>query len=102
MIAPALIVVGSMIIRTIRELAWGDIIEALPGFLAMAVMAFTYSLSAGLAAGFVSYAVGRLASGWVRECPVIMCLFAMLFVVQPVAAIPEATDAKGTMRSLRA
>jgi len=88
MIAPALIVVGAIMMRAIRDINWDDITETLPGFLAMVTMPFAYSISAGIAIGFVSYAFGKLVTGRVRECPIIVYVFAVLFVIQYVLAMP--------------
>lgn len=82
MIAPALIVVGAMMLRVMREVEWDDITESLPAFLTMVTMPFAYSISAGIAIGFVSYAFGKLVTGRIRECPVIVYVFAVLFVIQ--------------------
>jgi len=84
MIAPALIVVGAMMMRAVRDINWDDLTEALPGFLAMTTMAFAYSISAGIAIGFVSYAFGKLVTGRFRQCPPIVYVFAILFVFQYV------------------
>ncbi len=88
MIAPALIVVGAMMMRAMRDLDWDDVTEYLPGFLAMVTMPFAYSISAGIAVGFVSYAFGKLATGRVKECPVIVYVFAALFVIQYAFVMP--------------
>ncbi|MCD6364303.1 MAG: NCS2 family permease, partial [Planctomycetes bacterium] len=82
MIAPALIVVGAMMMRAMRDVRWDEITEALPAFLTMVTMAFGYSISAGIAAGFVSYAFGKLVTGKGRECPPIVYVFAALFVAR--------------------
>ncbi|HUU23369.1 MAG TPA: solute carrier family 23 protein, partial [Phycisphaerae bacterium] len=86
MIAPALILVGSLMIRAIRDVEWDDVTEAIPAFLAMVTMPFAYSISAGIAIGFISYAFGKLVTGRVRECPILVYVFAALFVVQYVWA----------------
>jgi len=88
MIAPALIVVGALMIRAMRDIVWDDMTEALPGFLAMVTMPFAYSISAGIALGFVSYAFGKLVTGRVRECPLIVYVFAVLFVIQYAFVMP--------------
>ena len=88
-IAPALIVVGAMMIRAIRDVDWDDITEALPGFLAMVTMPFAYSISAGIAVGFVSYAFGKLVTGRIRECPLIVYVFAVLFAIQYAFVMPQ-------------
>ena len=82
MIAPALIVVGALMLRVIRDIKWDDITEALPAFLAMVVMPFAFSISAGIAIGFVSYAFGKLVTGRAKECPIVVYVFAALFVAQ--------------------
>ena len=82
MIAPALIVVGAMMMRAMREVEWDDITEALPAFLAMVGMAFTFSIATGIAIGFISYAFAKLISGKARHCPAIVYVFAALFVLQ--------------------
>jgi len=82
MIAPALILVGAMMMRAMRQIKWDDITEALPAFLAMAGMAFTFSIATGIAMGFVSYAFAKLVSGKARQCPVVVYIFAALFVAQ--------------------
>ena len=69
-------------IRAIRDIKWDDMTEALPAFLTMIAMPFAYSISAGIAIGFISYAVGKLITGRIRECPIIVYVFAGLFIVQ--------------------
>jgi len=87
MIASALIVVGALMVRAIRDVKWQDMTESLPAFLTMVTMPFAYSISAGIAIGFVSYAVGKILTGRIRECPVIVYVFAALFVVQYAVAM---------------
>lgn len=82
MIAPALILVGAMMMRAMRQVKWDDITEALPAFLAMTGMAFTFSIATGIAIGFVSYAFAKLVSGKARQCPAVVYIFAALFVAQ--------------------
>jgi AGZA family xanthine/uracil permease-like MFS transporter len=66
--APALIVVGSFMMRSASEIAWDDPLAALPGFLTLITIPLTFSISDGiafgfLAASFLSIARGRIASG---------------------------------------
>lgn len=82
MIAPALIFVGAMMIRAIRDVDWDDVTEAVPAFLTMATMAFAYSISAGIAVGFISYAFTKIASGRFRQCPLIVYIFAALWALR--------------------
>ncbi len=87
MIAPALIIVGAMMMRAMREIEWDDITESLPAFLAMTGMAFTFSIATGIAIGFISYAFAKLISGKARQCPAIVYVFAALFVLQYAVGI---------------
>jgi len=82
LIAPALIVVGALMIRTIRQLDWEDATEYLPAFLTMIAMPLTYSISTGIAIGFVSYAFGKLVTRRFKQCSVLVYVFAALFVLR--------------------
>ncbi|MBN1558479.1 MAG: NCS2 family permease [Lentisphaerae bacterium] len=65
--APALVIVGSMMIRNVRKVDWQDYSEAVPAFLAMVGIPLTYSIADGLALGFISYPLIKLGSGRGRE-----------------------------------
>jgi AGZA family xanthine/uracil permease-like MFS transporter len=52
----------------------------------MITMPLTLSISAGIAIGFVSFAVGKLLSGRARQCPVAVYIFAILFVMRYIVA----------------
>jgi AGZA family xanthine/uracil permease-like MFS transporter len=88
-IAPTLIIVGAMMLRAMRDINWDDVTEYLPAFLTMVAMPLAYSISAGIAIGFVSYAFGKLVTGRAKECPIIVYVFAALFVVQYAFVIPR-------------
>ncbi len=81
-LAPALIVVGSMMLKIVKELPWEDPTEYLPAFLTLVGIPLTFSVASGIAFGFISYAVAKLATGRGRECPLLTYVFAALFVVQ--------------------
>jgi AGZA family xanthine/uracil permease-like MFS transporter len=81
-LAPALIVVGAMMLKPLRELRWEDPTEYLPAFLVLVGIPFTFSIADGIAFGLISYAVAKLATGRWRECPTLTYVFAVLFVVQ--------------------
>jgi AGZA family xanthine/uracil permease-like MFS transporter len=81
-LAPALIVVGAMMLKVVRELEWEEPTEYLPAFLTLVAIPLTFSIASGIAFGFISYAVGKLATGRWRECPALTYIFAALFVVQ--------------------
>jgi AGZA family xanthine/uracil permease-like MFS transporter len=80
--APALILVGTMMIRAVREIDWADATEALPAFFTILLMPFTFNISHGLAAGIVVYAVAKLAAGRGREVHWLMYALAVLFALR--------------------
>jgi adenine/guanine/hypoxanthine permease len=81
-IAPALIVVGSMMLRNVRKIHWEDATEAIPAFLTMVLMPFAFSITEGIAFGFISYSLLKLISGRGREVHWIVYLFSALFVIR--------------------
>ncbi len=87
-IAPALILVGAMMLRAIKDINWNDVTEYVPAFLTMITMPLSYSISTGVAAGFVSYAFGKVVTGRFRQCPVLVYVFAVLFVIRYAVAKP--------------
>jgi adenine/guanine/hypoxanthine permease len=81
-LAPALIVVGAMMLKVVRELEWDDPTEYLPAFLTLVGIPLTFSIADGIAFGFISYAAAKLLTGRGRQCPTLTYVFAALFVVQ--------------------
>jgi AGZA family xanthine/uracil permease-like MFS transporter len=79
-VAPALILVGTMMMAGVRTIAWDDPTEAIPAFLTIVMMPLAVSITDGIAFGFISYAVLKLATGRGREAHWIVYLFAALFV----------------------
>jgi len=81
-IAPALIVVGSLMLRNVRRIEWDDATEAVPAFLTIVVMPFAFSITEGIAFGFISYSLLKLAAGRARDIHWIVALFSVLFVLR--------------------
>ncbi|OLT43868.1 MFS transporter [Saccharomonospora sp. CUA-673] len=79
--APALVIVGALMIRQITDIDFGDLAMALPAFLTMVVMPFTYSITNGIGAGFVSYVVLAAATGRARTVHPLMWVVAVAFVI---------------------
>ncbi|WP_239516241.1 MULTISPECIES: NCS2 family permease [unclassified Streptomyces] len=78
---PALVAVGFLILAgSVRDIDWNDFTIAVPAFLAMVMMPFTYSITNGIGIGFVSFAVLRLATGRGREVPAAMYVVSAVFV----------------------
>ncbi len=79
-IAAPLVLVGTMMMGSLRHVAWEDPTESIPAFLTIVMMPLTVSITEGIAFGVVSYAVVKLASGRGREVHPLMYVFALLFV----------------------
>ncbi|RMH16034.1 MAG: NCS2 family permease [Acidobacteria bacterium] len=79
--APALVVVGAVMMRATSEVAWARIEEALPAFLTIALMPFTYSIANGIAGGVVAWVAIRLLAGRWREIPPLLGLLAVLLAL---------------------
>ena len=79
--APALVIVGALMITQIRNLTWDDMSLVIPAFLTIALMPFTYSITNGIGAGVVSYVLLQLAVGRRRAIHPLMWVIAVLFVV---------------------
>jgi AGZA family xanthine/uracil permease-like MFS transporter len=76
--APALVVVGAMMMSGVVEVPWNRFEEALPAFLTVVVMPFTYSIANGISAGIVSYAALKLLTGRPREAHPVLYVLAVL------------------------
>ncbi|OLF17728.1 NCS2 family permease [Actinophytocola xanthii] len=79
--APALVIVGVLMMGQIREIDFEDFTVALPAFLTIVVMPFTYSIANGIGAGFISYVLLRTATGRARGIHPLLWVVAALFVV---------------------
>ncbi|MBP2644908.1 MAG: adeQ 1 [Firmicutes bacterium] len=80
--APALIIVGALMMESVRNIDFGDFTEALPAFLTMALMPFTYSIANGVSAGLVFYPLLKLVSGRGRDVHWIVYVLAVLVVAR--------------------
>jgi len=78
--APALVIVGAMMISQVREIDFTDFRIALPAFLTIVVMPFTYSITNGIGAGFVSYVVLQTATGGARKVHPLLWVIAVAFL----------------------
>ncbi|MGH8272117.1 MAG: NCS2 family permease, partial [Gammaproteobacteria bacterium] len=77
---PALVIVGCLMTAQVRRIDFSDYGIAIPAFLTLILMPFTYSITNGIGAGFVSYAVIRLFQGRAREVHPLMWIVAALFL----------------------
>ncbi|MEN9693397.1 MAG: hypothetical protein RLZZ330_1041 [Actinomycetota bacterium] len=78
---PALIVVGFLMMTQVKDIDWSDITIALPAFLTIVLMPFTYSIAVGIGAGFVTHVVLKAATGRAKEVHALLWLVAAAFVV---------------------
>jgi AGZA family xanthine/uracil permease-like MFS transporter len=83
-VAPALILVGTMMMGAVRDIAWDDPTEAIPSFLTIVLTPLTVSITDGIAFGFIAYSVLKLGTGRQGEAHWLVHLFAVLFVVRYV------------------
>ncbi len=88
--APALVVVGALMVAQVKDIDFGDFAVALPVFLTIIVMPFTYSIANGIGAGFITWVVLHAARGRARGVHpllwVIAALFVAYFAVGPITA----------------
>ena len=80
--SPALIVVGVLMMSSIKNIDFEEMSEAVPAFLTLAMMPFTYSISNGIAAGLISYVLIKLCSGKVKDIKIITAILAVLFIIR--------------------
>ncbi|MGM0124629.1 xanthine/uracil/vitamin C permease [Enterococcus sp. AZ194] len=78
--APALILVGVMMLASFKDIEWTDLEEAVPAFFASIFMGLCYSISYGIAAGFLFYAVVKIAKGKINEISPIIWVVNILFI----------------------
>ncbi|WP_406374973.1 NCS2 family permease [Streptomyces sp. NBC_00647] len=86
--AAALVVIGAMMMTNARHVDWADRATAVPVFLTVVIMPFTYSITAGVAAGVISYVAIRIAQGKAREIGAFMwgltVIFFVYFALNPI------------------
>jgi AGZA family xanthine/uracil permease-like MFS transporter len=80
--APALIIVGSMMLHSITKIDWRDYSESIPAFLVIIMMPLTFSIATGIAVGFISYAGIKLFTGRGKEVSWLVYLLAALFILR--------------------
>lgn len=88
---PALVVVGFLMMTQVMDIDWKTPEIALPAFITIIMMPFSYSITNGIGAGFVSYLVVQLARGKVKDIHPLMWVASVLFVIyftlEPIKAI---------------
>ncbi|CAB1262453.1 NCS2 family permease [Clostridium sp. MT-14] len=80
--APALIIVGALMMGVIKNIDFNDFTEALPCFFAISLMAFSYSIANGIAVAMIVYPVVKIATGRYKELNPIVYILGILFVLR--------------------
>ena len=78
---PALLLVGFLMMTQIKDIDWNDITIALPAFLTIILMPFTYSIAVGIGAGFITYTILKLATGQGKQVHPLMWGVAIAFLI---------------------
>lgn len=86
--APALIIVGVLMMESITRIDFSDFTEALPAFFTMAMMPFTYSIANGIATGLIAYPIVKIVTGRRKEVHPIIYILAVLFLIRFIV-LPE-------------
>jgi AGZA family xanthine/uracil permease-like MFS transporter len=84
--APALIIVGSLMIGAVKHIEWEEFDEAFPAFLIILAMPLTSSIATGIALGFISYPLMKIFKGKWKSVHPILYIFAVLFAIQILIA----------------
>ncbi len=82
--APALVMVGFLMMTSITKIDFEDYTETIPSFIAIIAMPFMYSISEGISMGIISYTIIKLASGKRKEISPLMYVLTVLFVLKYV------------------
>ncbi|HZW40041.1 MAG TPA: NCS2 family permease [Ignavibacteriaceae bacterium] len=79
--AAALIIVGILMLENVSKINWSSLEEAIPAFFTVVIMPFSYSISNGIAAGFIFYLIVKLVTGKYKEVHPILYLITGLFII---------------------
>lgn len=80
--AGALVFVGILMASSLIEVKWDDLTEATPAFITTAMMPFTYSITEGIAFGFISYCVMKACTGRFKEINPSIAVVSILFLIK--------------------
>lgn len=80
--AGALVFVGILMASSLIKVQWNDLTEATPAFITAAMMPFTYSITEGIAFGFIAYCVMKICTGRIKEVNLPVAVVALLFLIK--------------------
>ncbi len=81
-VAPPLIIVGFLMMKSVTFIDWDDLTEAIPAFLTIIIMPLTISITEGIAFGFISYSILKLVTGQGKKVHWVIYLFSVLFIIR--------------------
>ena len=85
--APALIVVGILMAQQLGGIDWNDFVFAASGFITILMMVLCYSISNGIALGFITYTIAMVGTGRVKEIKPIIWVLVLIFIIYFATAI---------------
>lgn len=80
--APALIIVGILMMHSVTKINWDDYREIIPAFLVMVIIPFTFSIATGIALGFISYAALKIFTGQSKKVSWLVYLLSGIFILR--------------------
>ena len=80
--APALVIVGALMMNCVKNINWDDVSEAIPAFITIITIPLTYSIATGLALGFITYPILKVFSGKAKEVHWIVYILAVVFALR--------------------
>ena len=79
--APALVIIGAMMMRQAADIDWSDTTNSIPAFVTMVMMPFTYSIAAGIAWGIITYVLIKALAGKHKEISMVMWGLAIAMIL---------------------
>ena len=83
--APILIIVGIMMLASLKNIHWDDMSEAVPAFFTSIFMGFSYSITQGIAVGFLTYTLTKLVKGQAKDVHVMIWILDALFILNYIS-----------------
>ena len=83
--APILIIVGIMMLSNLKNIPWDDMSEAVPAFFTSIFMGFSYSITQGIAVGFLTYTLTKIVKGQIKDVHVMIWILDALFILNYIS-----------------
>ncbi len=83
--APILIIVGIMMLSNLKNIPWDDMAEAVPAFFTSIFMGFSYSITQGIAVGFLTYTLTKVVKGQAKDVHVMIWILDALFILNYIS-----------------